>query len=118
MSSRKIASIMNDEFKRNNFNITISKDTINRYLKEEFGKPRKIRKVFHLTKDKKWERVKLCVKILEMGISGQQIFFTDETQIKTGSFIKDSIRLSKENKEKLKNGKIEAYELITLFCGK
>ena len=103
---------MNEEFKRNNLNITISKDTVNRYLKEEFGKPRKIRKVFHLTKDQKSERVKFCEKILEMGISGQQIFFTDETQIKTGSFIKDSIRLSKENKEKLKNGKIEAYELI------
>ena len=47
MSSRKIASIMNEEFKKNNLNITISKDTVNRYLKEEFGKPRKIRKVFH-----------------------------------------------------------------------
>ena len=89
MSSRKIASIMNEEFKRNNLNITISKDTVNRYLKEEFGKPRKIRKVFHLTKVQKSERVKFCEKILEMGISVQQIFFTDETQIKTGCFIKE-----------------------------
>ena len=50
MSSRKIASLMNGEFKKSNLNITISKDSVNRYLKEEFGKPRKIRKVFHLTK--------------------------------------------------------------------
>ena len=50
--------------------------------------------------------------MLEMGISGKQIMFTDETQIKTGAFIKDSIRLSPENKEKLKTGKKEAFELI------
>ena len=89
MSSRKIASLMNEEFKRNNLDITISKDSVNRYLKAEFGKPRKIRKVFHLTNEQKKERVKFCKRMLEMGISGKQIMFTDETQIKTGSFIKD-----------------------------
>ena len=112
MSSRKIASIMNEEFKRQNLGITISKDSINRYLKAEFGKPRKIRKVFHLTNKQKKERVEFCEKMLEMGISGKQILFTDETQIKTGSFINDSIRLSPENKEKLKTGKKEAFDLI------
>ena len=112
MSSRKIASLMNEELKRNNLDITISKDSINRYLKAEFGKPRKIRKVFHLTNKQKKERVEFCKKMLEMGISGKQIMFTDETQIKTGSFMKDSIRLSAENKEKLKTGKKEAFELI------
>ena len=34
---------------------------------------------------------------------------TDETQIRTGSFLKDSTRLSPENKEKLKTGKKEAF---------
>ena len=34
---------------------------------------------------------------------------TDETQIKIGSCIKDSIRLSSENKEKLKTGKKETF---------
>ena len=105
MSSRKIASLMNEEFKRDNINITISKDSVNRYLKAEFGKPRKIRKVFHLTNKQKKERVEFCESMLEKDISGIQIMFTDETQIKTGSFIKDSIRLSPENKEKLKTGK-------------
>ena len=53
MSSRKIAYIMNKKFEEENLDITISKDTVNRYLKEELGKPRKIRKVFHLTKKKR-----------------------------------------------------------------
>ena len=43
--------------------------------------------------------------MLEIGISGKQIMFADETQIKTGSFINDSIRLSQEKKEKLKKEK-------------
>ena len=97
MSSRKIASLINEELKINNIGITISKDTVNRYLKSAFGRPRKIRKVFHLTDKQKKERIRFCEKMLELDVSGKQIFFTDETQIKTGSFIKDSIRLTKEN---------------------
>ena len=53
---------MNEDFKRNNLNIPISKDTVNRILKDEFGRPRKIRKVFHLTEEQKKERVKFCEK--------------------------------------------------------
>ena len=56
MSSRKIASLMNEEFKRDNINITISKDSVKRYLKSEFGKPMKIRKIFLLTNKQKKER--------------------------------------------------------------
>ena len=33
MSSRKIAYIMNEKFKNNNLKLSISKDTVNRYLK-------------------------------------------------------------------------------------
>ena len=102
MSSRKIAYIMNKKFEEENLDITISKDTVNRYLKEELGKPRKIRKVFHLTKKKKEERVKFCKRMLEREIDGGKIFFT---QIQIGAYIKDSIRLSKENQIKLKEGK-------------
>ena len=36
MSSRKITSLMNEEFKRDNLNITISKESVNWYLKAEF----------------------------------------------------------------------------------
>ena len=112
MSSRKIANIMNAQFQKEDINLSISKDTVNRYLKEAFGKPRKIHKVFHLTKKQKIQRVKFCQNILDKMINGKNIFFTDETQIKTGSFINDSIRLSQENQKKLKEGKIEAYNLI------
>ena len=63
MSSRKIASIMNEEFKRHNLDITISKDSINRYLKAEFGRPRKIRKVFHLTNKQEKERVEFSENV-------------------------------------------------------
>ena len=32
-------------------------------------------------------------------IDGKNILFSDEIQIKTGSFVKDSIRLSQENQK-------------------
>ena len=47
--------------------------------------------------------------MLEKEIDGSQIFFTDETQIQTGAYIKDSIRLSKENQIKLKEGKKRGF---------
>ena len=50
--------------------------------------------------------------MLQNEIDARQIFFTDETQIQTGAYIKDSIRLSKENQIKLKEGKKEAFDLI------
>ena len=112
IGSRKIANIMNAESKKEDINLSVSKDTVNRYLKAALGKPRKIRKVFHLTKKQKIQRVKFCKGILNRMINGRDIFFTDEAQIKTGSYIKDSIRLSQENQKKLKEGVIEAYELI------
>ena len=112
MSSRKIANIMNSEFQKEDINLSISKDSVNRYLKEAFGKPRKIHKVFHLTKKQKMQRVKFCQNILNKMISGKNILFTDETQINTGSYFNDSIRLSQENQKKIKEGKIEAYNLI------
>ena len=42
----------------------------------------------------------------------KSVFFTDETQIQTGDYIKDSIRLSKENQIKLREGKKDAFDLI------
>ena len=56
---------MNSEFKNEDINFSVSKDIINRYLKEALGKPRKIRKVFHLTKKQKIQRVKFCNDILK-----------------------------------------------------
>ena len=65
MSSRKIANIMNSEFKRDSIELSVSKDTVNRYLKAALGKPRKIRKVFHLTQKQKAQRVEFCKDILK-----------------------------------------------------
>lgn len=72
MSSRKIASIINEKLK--NDNITISKDIVNRYLNSVFGRPRKIREVFHLTNSQKKKRIEFCEKMLDLDISGNKLF--------------------------------------------
>ena len=40
--------------------------------------------------------------MLEKGITGVQIFFSDETKFEIGSFINEHIRLSKENQKTLR----------------
>lgn len=47
--------------------------------------------------------------MLEKGITGESIIFTDETRIEIGSYIKDSIRLSKDTSKKLKEGDKNAF---------
>ena len=98
--------------KRDKLNISISKATVCRILKNEFGKPRKIRKVFFLNEKQKDQRLEFCHEILKRGIRGDQIFFSDETKIEMGSYIHDYIRLSEENKDKLKKGDEDAFKLI------
>ena len=83
-------------------NMKVSKATIYRILYKEYGKPRKIKKVFFFNKKQKDDRVKFCKMILEKGIKGDQIFFTDETKIEMGAYINDHILFSKNSKEKLK----------------
>ena len=48
--------------------------------------------------------MEFCHDILKKGIKGDQMFFTDETKIEMRSYINDSIRLTKESKQKLKKG--------------
>ena len=50
--------------------------------------------------------------ILERKINFDQIMFTDECIIDLSSYTNDSIRLTPEAKEQLKNGEKEVYELI------
>ena len=90
----------------------VFKKTVCRILNKEYGKPRKIKKVFFLNKKQKDERVKFCKMILEKGIKGEQIFFTDETKIEMGAYGNDHIRLSKDSKEKLKKGDEGVFDLI------
>ena len=87
---------------KDKMNMKVSKATICRILNKEYGKLRKIKKVFFLNKKQKDERGKFCKIILEKGIKGEQIFFTDETKIEMGAYVNDHIRLSKNSKEKLK----------------
>ena len=61
-----------------------------------------------MNEKQKKERVKFCEAILE----GDQIFFIKETKIDMAPFINDSIRLSRENQEKLKSGDEEVFKLI------
>ena len=64
---------------------------------------------------KKMELSKLSINLLlKEQISGKQILFTDETKIEMGSFIKDSIRLSQETKEKLKNVENDTFKKINI----
>ena len=77
MSSARITKYINLMLQRDKMNMTISKSTVCRILKKEYGKPRKIKKVFYLNQKQKEQRLKFCQMILEKGIKGEQIFFTD-----------------------------------------
>ena len=48
MSSNRIANIINKKLKEDGLNLSITKMTVCRILKQEYGKPRKIKKVFYL----------------------------------------------------------------------
>ena len=52
MGCRKIAAIMNKKFEKEGKNIRISRTTVAKYLKNHYGAPRKMKKVFS-TNDKK-----------------------------------------------------------------
>ena len=71
MNSRKIASMINEDLKTNNIFdknkklIKISHVTVCSYLNQLLGRPRRIRKVFYLTKEQMKKRVKFCNSILE-----------------------------------------------------
>ena len=112
MSSSRIANTINKQLKDDGKTITIHKSTICRILNKELGKPRKIKRTFILSKENKKRRVEFCQKMLSKNIKGNQILFTDETVIDMGSYTHDSIRLSKENREKLRKGEKEAFDLI------
>lgn len=112
MSSNRIANIINKKLKEDGLNLSITKMTVCRILKQEYGKPRKIKKVFYLSKKNKVKRVEFCKKMIEKNISGKNILFTDEAIIDMGCYTHDSIRLSDDNKIKLKKGDKEAFKLV------
>ena len=113
-SSRTIARMINSTLEKRNEvdkkgrQISVHYTTVNNYLKEYYGKPRKIRKVFFLSKEQMEKRKKFCQMILDKKIKPEQIFFSDESKIELGSFTNDSIRLDPQ-KQKWNE---ETYNLI------
>ena len=53
MGCRKIAAIMNKKFEKEGKNIRISRTTVAKYLKNHYGAPRKMKKVFSKNDKKK-----------------------------------------------------------------
>ena len=118
MSCRKISVMINsilrkrNEVDNRNNPITISYRTKNNYLKEYYGKPKKIRKAFYLSEDQMKKRVQFCEEMLKRGVNFNNIMFTDECKVSLSSYTNDWIRLEPEIQKKLKNGEKEPYELI------
>ena len=100
MSSNKISNIINKKLKEDGTNLSITKMTVYRILNKELGKPRKIKRVFYLSKKNKMKRVEFFKKMIEKNISGKNILFTDEAIIDMGCYTHDSIRLSDDDKKK------------------
>ena len=63
----------NNEINKNGKILSISKRQVNNILKEKYGKPLKIKKVFYLNEDSKKKRMEFCKKIVEMEIDGKQL---------------------------------------------
>ena len=84
MSSIKISTILNSVFKKrkklspDSKSLSIHFNTVCNYLREFYGKPRKIRKTFYLSKEQMSKRVNFCKMNLEKNLDTQCIFFTDE----------------------------------------
>ena len=98
-SSRKISYMINSvlekkgEVDKKGKKLSIHFTTVNNYLKEYFGRPKKIRKVFYLSDIQKKKRCDFCQKILAKKLKPEQIFFTDESKVELGPFTHDYIRL-------------------------
>ena len=45
-------------------------------------------------------------------LKGEDLFFTDESQMDCNPFVNEHIRLSPENQEKMKNGDIKALNMV------
>ena len=62
MSSNKISNIINKKLKEDGTNLSITKMTVCRILNKELGKPRKIKRVFYLSKKNKKKELNFVKK--------------------------------------------------------
>ena len=78
MGSKKITAIINKDLKKNaNYpqkETKIHFSTVCRYLRQYYGRPRKIRKSFFLSEEQKKKRVDFCKKVLEKNIEENAFF--------------------------------------------
>ena len=105
MSSRKISSMINSVLqKRNevdylNRPLSITYRTISNYLRDYYGKPKKIRKAFFLSEEQMKKRIEFCQDMINKKINYDQIMFTDESKVTLSSYTNDWIRLEPEMKK-------------------
>ena len=59
---------------KNGKNLSITKSQVNRILREKYGKPLKVRKVFYLNEDARKKRLDFCKNIIQMNLQGKNIF--------------------------------------------
>ena len=74
MSSSEIRDTINNQLKKDKKNISITKMTVCLILKQEYGTPRKVKKVFYLTQQQKEKMIKFCEEMLKRKISGKKIY--------------------------------------------
>ena len=84
MGARKITSIINKRLARAGVRyktrkkkgkiLTIGKTMVTEFLKEKFGAPRKLKKVFYLDKKQRDKRLEFCKKMIEKQNKGEDIF--------------------------------------------
>ena len=102
-SSRKIA----DKVISQNYENHICHSTVNNLLRKELAMSRKIGKTFYLTHENKIARVKFAQMIIDDGIKGKDIFFTDEKKFQQNPSVNSQInriRFDKDQDKKLRQG--------------
>ena len=103
-SSRNIAKMFEEKFEK-----SISKSHINDILLKKYGKPYRAMNSILLTKDHILQRLAFSNEIIENGIDGSQIMFTDECRIVLYSKANPKINIIRLNEEDKKN--IHSYEV-------
>ena len=110
MSCRKISRIINTSLNKRNIKyrgkqLKISFKTISNYLREIYGRPKKLRKAFYLSEVQKKARVDFCKKILQKGIDFKHLMFTDECQFNLEGYTRDWFRLDSDLSKKIEKRK-------------
>ena len=113
-----IAIKINKSLKRNKITnkegkiLSISHSQVNRIFKKKYGTPVNVKSVFYLNEKNKKQRLEFCKKILDLGLEGKNIFFTDECKIDTAPLTGDKRRLSSRMKKNLKEGENKDLNLM------